>query len=710
MKKFRLGLLGKIIILTGGLTIATIATSLTVNLSIVHKNQKDDYIDSCARATKVVQSDFCVSLDDQNNFGEMVNGLLSSYNEVADNYDSLSEQEKSDYQNETSQQLFGSKTGMGLSQEQAVRKGFFISLIDDMRSSCYAFTVPYSKIILLDVDRMRTIDVAMNSAALKTTDDATKESLDLVALNYKVTNSVELSYFNNNKDAVNYIYNDTIYAYAKLDFDFSLIGNYRAYVVGQYSLAEFNSLFNRQLVTELLITFGSGLFLVLIYIFFTKFFLIRNFRKLSKSTSEFVKKMNNNEPLEIIDTNIKSDDEIRDLSNEFLTMQNSIINYVDNIKAAQDKERQFNTEVEIASNIQLDSLPAPMYFDKNVELRAFIKTAKGVGGDFYDYFYIDKDHLAVMIADVSGKGIPASLFMMRAKERIKAACATEKTLSDALHRVNNSLFINNKEGFFVTAFIGVLDLKTYEFNFISAGHERPFIKHNGKCERLKVESNFVLGLEEDFNYKSQKIKLAEGDTVILYTDGLNEAINKNKEEFGYDRMQESLLKDNEVRENIKTLVSDLEAFTGEEEQFDDITLIGFKIKKDVASFEYLTPTYADIDDLTDKISACLDYLDIAVVSKIGIIIDEVMNNIISYGKTKTNKFLVASVEKTDGGANLVFVDNSHPFNPLLKEKTTVQENLEKGIVGGLGISIVKSISKEAEYSYSNNKNILVIKM
>ena len=694
MKKIRLGLLGKITLLTGGLTILTIATSRTVNLSIVHKNQKDDYIDSCVRATEVIQSDFCVLADDQDRFTNILNTFLPSYESVIATYDSLTKEEKKAYQDDISQAVFGSKTGMGLSAEQGYRKSFFADLISDMRSSCYAFTVPVSKVVLYDIARERTIDFGMNSSGLQTTDDAIRYSLDIFALSEKVTFSTELNFYKKNLDSIKYIFDDTVFAIKHLESQFTVIDDYRVYVIGEYSLAEFNSAFNRQLTTELLITIGSGLFLVLVYILFAKLFLLRNFKKLSDSTTQFVDKMNNNEPLEIIDSNIKSKDEVKDLSNKFLSMQHSIINYVDNIKAAQDKERQFNTEVEIASNIQLDSLPAPMYFDKNVELRAFIKTAKGVGGDFYDYFYIDKDHLAVMIADVSGKGIPASLFMMRAKERIKAACSTEKTLSDALFRVNNSLFINNKEGFFVTAFVGVLNLKTYEFNFISAGHERPFIKHNGKCERLKVESNFVLGLEEDFNYKSQKIKLAEGDTVILYTDGLNEAINKDKEEFGYDRIQESLLKDNEVRENIKTLVSDLEAFTGEEEQFDDITLIGFKIKKDVVSFEYLTPTYADIDDLTDKISACLEDLDVAVVSKIGIIIDEVMNNIISYGKTKTNKFLVASVEKTEGGANLVFVDNSHPFNPLLKEKRTAQENLDAGIVGGLGISIVKSITKE----------------
>ena len=157
------------------------------------------------------------------------------------------------------------------------------------------------------------------------------------------------------------------------------------------------------------------------------------------------------------------------------------------------------------------------------------------------------------------------------------------------------------------------------------------------------------------------------------------------------------------------MLSDLEAFENKEEQFDDITILSFNIKKNVVSYDYLNPKYDDITDLTEKIENYLEDLDPILLSKIGVIVDEVMNNIISYGKTKTNKTLTVSIEKTDGGATLIFVDNSHPFNPLLKEKRTVQENLEEGIVGGLGISIMKSISAGTEYAYSNNKNILIIK-
>ena len=145
------------------------------------------------------------------------------------------------------------------------------------------------------------------------------------------------------------------------------------------------------------------------------------------------------------------------------------------------------------------------------------------------------------------------------------------------------------------------------------------------------------------------------------------------------------------------------------EQFDDITLLSFNLKKNTVTYSYLRPKYEDIDDLTDKVNEYLDGLDPIIVSKIGVVIDEVLNNIISYGKTKTNKTLSVTIEKTTDGATLIFIDNSHPFNPLLKEDRTVQENMDEGIVGGLGISIIRNISKETEYIYSNNKNILIVK-
>ena len=704
MTKKRFGLLAKIMLLTGVLTVLTVAISLTVNLLISYRNTREAYKKSCEDVTDNIESIF-FSDEDIKTANSVISKVIQEYSEIRDNYDEMTEEERKEYSGQMVVSLFEPVPGtIGMDYEKTLRRNYYYQSLSRMQTVCGNYKVPFASLNLFDVEKGCLIFLAHGNISV---DDNVKN----IGFREVEPDQQEIDFYNNASEQLQFktaIIDDVVMSYNYVNIDTGN-ANYKCFVRGEYPLFEVNQTFYQQLRAELIISFASALFLVIVYGIFTKLFLIKHVDQLTKSTNDFVDKMKNDEPLEIVDSGVNTNDEIRDLSDEFMIMQQQIITYVDNIKKAKDFEQAYNTEVNVASKIQLESLPAPTYFDRDIELRAFIKPARGVGGDFYDYFYIDHDHLAVVIADVSGKGIPASLFMMRSKESIRSASMNEKDLSKVFYKVNNSLCVNNKEGFFVTVFLGVLDLKTYEFNFISAGHERPFIKHNGECKRLEVKSNFVLGLEEDFTYEPQKIKLHEGDSIVLYTDGLNEAINPDKEEFGYDRIASSLLKDDELKQNVTTLLSDLEAFENKEEQFDDITILSFNIKKNVVSYDYLNPKYDDITDLTEKIENYLEDLDPILLSKIGVIVDEVMNNIISYGKTKTNKTLTVSIEKTDGGATLIFVDNSHPFNPLLKEKRTVQENLEEGIVGGLGISIMKSISAGTEYAYSNNKNILIIK-
>lgn len=705
MKKLRFGLLAKIILLTGLLNILTVSTSLTVNLLISHHNTQEAYKNSCEDVTDNIESVF-FSEEDLSVANSIMNMVINQYSAVRDKYTEMTEAELTKYSEDVVVSLFEPKPGsMGLDYEKSHRRNYYSEAISRMQTLCANMRVPFASLNLYDSQYKRLIVVAHSNIDLQ-------GNMTSVGLVDESPEDWELEFYDGAGSTGNQfrtlIKNDAVMSYNVVKADLN-DSNYKCFVRGEYSLTEFNQTFKKQLLTELIISFAASVVLVIVYAILTKFILVRNVEKLTDATDKFVSNMKENKPLEVINSNVNSHDEMKNLSDSFDVMQSQIITYVESIKQAESIEQAFNAEVEIASKIQLESLPANVHFNRNIELRAFIKAAKGVGGDFYDYFYVDDDHLAVVIADVSGKGIPASLFMMRSRESIRSATMNADDLSSVFFKVNNALCINNKEGFFVTAFLGVLDLKTNTFNYVNAGHEKPFVKHENKCERLEGESNFVLGLEEDFTYEEQSIQLNEGDSVVLYTDGLNEAINSNKEEFGYDRIAKSLGKSGEIKENISQIINDLAEFEGAEEQFDDITLLSFNIKKNVVTYSYQNPTYEDIDDLTNKVNDYLSNLDQDLVSKIDIVIDEAMNNIISYGKTKTNKALMLSVEKTGDGATLIFIDNSHPFDPLLREMRTVQENMEEGIVGGLGISIIKSISKDAEYVYSNNKNILVIK-
>ena len=701
MKIKRFALLAKIVLLTGLLTIFTVTSSLSINLLISYTNTKKSYTESCENLTDNIESVFAT---DDETLLDIVNFTVDLYEKFEEehDYDTATQDEIDAYQKNTMETIFGPIDGkFGMNYEKLARKSYYSESIARVQFLCSSFKVPYALMFLYNSKTNQTIYI-INS------DISIDENLVTIGRRGPTPSEAEIESLNKGSETQTLISNDIVYSFNQLEIT-TINPDYKCFVQGQYPFAEFNKAFNEQLLTQILITIGSAIFLVIVYALLTKFFLLKNVERLEESTSTFVDMMKNDKKLSVVDSNVRSNDEIKDLSDKFMLMQDQIIHYVENIKKAKSVEEAFKAEVSIASKIQLESLPSCVFFEKNIELRAFIKPAKGVGGDFYDYFFIDDNHLAFVIADVSGKGIPASLFMMRSKESIRSAVMNEKDLSKAFYKVNNALCINNKEGYFVTVFLGVLNTKTYEFEYVSSGHERPFIKRGKDAKRIDVDSNFVLGLEEDFSFNKQKLQLKEGDSIVLYTDGLNEAIDSNKEEFGYERIAKSLQKSDILSQNIDNLINDVEEFKGKEEQFDDITVLSFKINKNTVTYSYLNPTYNDIDDLTGKVEEYLDNLDVKTLSKIGVVIDEVMNNIISYGKTKANKTLSVSIEKLDKGAILVFVDNSHPFNPLLKEKRTVQENLEKGIEGGLGISIVKSISNETEYAYENNKNILIIK-
>lgn len=699
MAKKRFGLLGKIILLTGLLTVTTVSASLAISSGISYSNNKKTFVSDCSQATENIELIFS---NDKDQTLEIINIIHDHYLSVRTKLDTLAQDEIDKYQDDTRLELFGPKDGtFGMTQQKALRKAFYSESVAKVQQLCATYQIPYSSMGIYDSKHDRLINVFSSDIEME-------DNFSIIALPASDVDKYDVEFLESNEISKTVTTKDSLLTYHIVnipltDDDFKIV------IRGEYSFAAFKKEFSTQLLTELLITFGSAVVLVIIYALLAKLFVLKNVNRLMLSTDQFVDKMKNEEKLEIVDAKVNTHDEIRDLSDKFNVMQEQIISYVERIKMAKDKEQAINAEINVASKIQLESLPAQTFFDRDIELRAFVKPARGVGGDFYDYFYIDEDHLAVTIADVSGKGIPASLFMMRSKESIQSVSKGEKDLAKVFHVVNNSLCMNNKEGFFVTCFLGVLDLKTKEFNYVSAGHERPFIRRNGKWERLEAESNFVLGIEEDFEYKSQKVKFQKGDAIVLYTDGLNEAINSDKEEFGYERIRDSLSKVNEAKNMIPGAISDLETFIDKEEQFDDITMLAFEIKKDAVSFSYLNPTYDDITDLTEKVNIALSHLDENTLSKIGVVIDEAMNNIISYGQTKAYKTLEVIVEREKDYSNLIFIDNSHPFNPLLKEKRTVQENMEQGIIGGLGISIIKSISKETEYVYANNKNILRIK-
>lgn len=248
-----------------------------------------------------------------------------------------------------------------------------------------------------------------------------------------------------------------------------------------------------------------------------------------------------------------------------------------------EKER-IGAELNVATQIQASMLPCvfpafPEY--KEFDIYASMNPAKEVGGDFYDFFLVDPDHLALVIADVSGKGVPAALFMMITKTLIKNAAQSGLGPGAVLETVNNQLLENNEAGMFVTVWLGIYEISSGKLTAANAGHEYPAIKRaDGSFTLFKDKHGFVMGGMEDVTYREYDLELHAGDILFLYTDGVAEATGKEKELYGTDRMLDALnQKENaDAKELLLTVRADIDLFVGEAEQFDDITMLALKIR------------------------------------------------------------------------------------------------------------------------------------
>lgn len=241
-------------------------------------------------------------------------------------------------------------------------------------------------------------------------------------------------------------------------------------------------------------------------------------------------------------------------------------------------------ELRIATNIQKSMLPCifPAFPEREeFDVFATMNPAREVGGDFYDYFMVDDRHFAIVMADVSGKGVPAALFMVIGKTLIKDHTQPDKDLGEVFSEVNELLCESNSEGLFITAFEGVLDLVTGEFRYVNAGHEIPFICKKGETfQPYKIRAGFVLAGMEGMHYKCGSMQLEPGDKVFQYTDGVTEATNKDNELYGMQRLEKILCenKDQSLSELLPRIKEDIDDFVGGAPQFDDITMLCMEFK------------------------------------------------------------------------------------------------------------------------------------
>ncbi|MGN0337154.1 MAG: SpoIIE family protein phosphatase [Lachnospiraceae bacterium] len=278
---------------------------------------------------------------------------------------------------------------------------------------------------------------------------------------------------------------------------------------------------------------------------------------------------------------LKNKDETAILASSFLAMTQKMKEYIKNITEITAEKERIGAELNVATKIQADMLPKifPPFPDRSeFDVYAQMTPAKEVGGDFYDFFLVDEDHLAIVIADVSSKGVPAALFMVIAKTLIKNHAMSLESLGDVFYRVNNQLCEGNEEGMFVTAWMGVVTISTGEFEFVNAGHNPQLLMNNDTYDWIHAQPGFVLAGLEGIPYSSEKLKLKHGARIFLYTDGVTEAQNASEELFGEERLLESLQRNGHLplQQMLEAVRADIDTFAGEAEQFDDITMLAFE--------------------------------------------------------------------------------------------------------------------------------------
>ena len=418
---------------------------------------------------------------------------------------------------------------------------------------------------------------------------------------------------------------------------------------------------------------------------------------------------------------IRNRDEIGKLAASVDRMEEQIETYIADITQITAERERISTELSLATRIQAAFIPHlfPPFPDRpEFALYATMDPAKEVGGDFYDFFLIDEDHLGLVMADVSGKGVPAALFMMASKIILQSCAMLGQGPAAILTKTNEAICSNNQEGMFVTVWLGILEISTGKLRAANAGHEYPVLKPaDGDFALLKDKHGFVIGGMSGVRYREYELQLTPGDKLFVYTDGVPEASNARNELFGPERMLSALNErpDGTPEDILAAVRRAVDGFVQEAEQFDDLTMLCLEYKgPQAAPARELTVDAAaeNIHAVTTFVEAQLDAVDCPPKARgqLSMAIDEIMANIAQYAYAPETGPVTVRFAFDEGTrtATLTFLDKGLPYNPLEKADPDVSLSAEDRPIGGLGIFLVKKTMDGMAYAYKHGQNVLTI--
>ena len=447
--------------------------------------------------------------------------------------------------------------------------------------------------------------------------------------------------------------------------------------------------------------------------------LLRPINRIVKEAERFAEENTANS--QKLENSIRNKDEIGLLAQSIDHMEEKIENTMKDLTRITAEKERIGTELLLATQIQAAMLPHifPPFPDRTeFDLYASMDPAKEVGGDFYDYFLIDDDHLCLVMADVSGKGVPGALFMMASKIILDSVAMLGRSPAEILAKTNEAICSNNEAQMFVTVWLGILEISTGKLTAANAGHEYPVLmRPDGQFELFKDKHGFVLGGIDGAKYKEYSLQLERGTKLFLYTDGVPEATNAASELFGTERMLAALNTDTkavpkQVLQNVRTAVDD---FVQGAEQFDDLTML---------CLEYKGAAREEFDELEleatdDNLARVLGFIEerlekaecpMKAQMQLCIAAEEIFVNIAHYAYAPNTGMAKLRVKMSEAprAVTITFIDRGIPYDPLAAADPDVTRPAEERDIGGLGVFMTKKFVDDIRYEYVDGQNVLTM--
>jgi sigma-B regulation protein RsbU (phosphoserine phosphatase) len=407
-----------------------------------------------------------------------------------------------------------------------------------------------------------------------------------------------------------------------------------------------------------------------------------------------------------------------------LSVRNQELNEsLENLRTTRSAKERMESELNIGREIQMSMLPLefPPFPDrKEFEIYATLVPAREVGGDFYDFFFVDPTWLCVCVGDVSGKGVPSALFAAVTKTLIKSLAKSTPSPSAVLTQVNGELAEGNDSCMFVTVLLALLNVATGELVYCNAGHNPPLIRREaGAVEVLDARHGPVVAAMEGLAYREDRTRLEPGELFLLYTDGVTEALNAAQELFSDARLERHVrgLQATDAHAAVDATLTAVRGFEAGAEQADDITLLAVEFfgplrGEAAASFEHiLTNDLGQISALLDAFEAFVDEhgVPLKFSRKFLMALDDLVNNVISYGFEDDGEHEIrVGAHKSGQSLSVVIEDDGRPFNPLQRSRPDVNASLEDREIGGLGIHLVRELLDDISYERRGARNVLTL--